>query len=332
MVNTNRMSKSASAALSLLQPVVKTEQLIVLGFVVAAVGLAAIWEARGGRVKKGPVINSEMLKIGLNLPKIWLFYNDSEVNAREWADFGSRSSHVLNIPILNLFYQSIVKANGDKYKIEVINGLTGLKELLGEDALPIQLRRPGAFVNTAEEDWIRTAVLAKFGGLWLSPSVVAVKGFGDLPTDKIMAFGQDDVPMYSSSCPGFRALWVPVPSHPLMVDWEKTIKARLDNQLGGLQIRGDAKSDWANMFNGRAQVVVNKEAELSRNVRTQKKLELEDIFATGVHHFEVPCSAVYIVVPFKDLLDRRQFGWILKSSQEDILESDLAISNILRTN
>jgi hypothetical protein len=309
----------------------KTEQLIVLGFVVSAVALAAFWEARGGRVKKGPVINSEMLKIGMNRPKIWLFYNDSEVNAREWADFGSRSGHVLNIPILNLFYQSIVKQNGDKYKIEVINGLTGLKELLGENALPIQLRRPGASVNTAEEDWIRTAILAKFGGLWLSPSIVALKGFGDLPKDKIVAFGQDDVPMYTSSCPGFRALWVPVPSHPLMVEWEKSIKSRLDNQLGGLQIRDDAKSDWMNMFNGRSDVVVNKQAEFGRNVKTQKKLQLEDIFATGID-FEVPCYAVYLVVPYKDLLDRRQFGWVLKSSEEEILESDLAISNILRIN
>jgi hypothetical protein len=310
----------------------KTEQYIILGFGVAVVALAAFWEARAGRIKRGVEINPESLKLGLSYPKIWLYYNDSEVNAREWADFGARESKVLNIPLLNLFYQTIVKANGDKYKVEVINGLTGVKELLGEEFLPVNLRRFGASVNVAEEDWIRTAILAKFGGLWLSPSVVALKGFGDLPSDKIVAFGVDDVPMYSSSCPGFRALWIPIPSHPLMIKWEQVIKNRLDTQLGGLQVRGDAKSDWMNMFNERSDVIIYKDKELGRNPKTFKKLELEDIFASsiGIPQFEIPCDAVYLLVPFKDLMDRRQFGWVLKSSEEEILESELVISRILR--
>jgi hypothetical protein len=309
----------------------KADQYIVLGAGVALVAMAAFVEARSGYIRKGVEINTDSLKIGLTYPKIWLYYNDSEVNAREWADFGARSSHVLNIPILNLFYQSIVEANRD-YKVEVINGLTGVKELLGEDALPINLRRYGASVNVAEEDWIRTAVLAKFGGLWLSPSVVALKGFGPLPADKIVAFGTDDVPMYSSSCPGFRALWVPRASHPLMVKWEQVIKNRLDTQLGGLQVRGDAKSDWMNMFSERDDVLLSKNEELSRNPKSHKKLELEDIFATsvGTPRFETPCNAVYLVVPFKDLMDRRQFGWVLKSSEQEILESELVISTMLR--
>ena len=308
----------------------KIDQYIILGFGVAIVAMAAFWEARAGRIRRGVEINADSLKIGLNYPKIWLYYNDSEVNAREWSDFGARSGRVLNIPILNLFYQSIVKANPD-YKVEVINGLTGVKELLGEDALPLNMRRFGASVNVAEEDWIRTAVLAKFGGLWLSPSVVALKGFGTLP-DKIVAFGTDDVPMYSSSCPGFRALWSPKASHPLMVKWEQIIKNRLDTQLGGLQVRGDAKSDWMTMFNDKPDVIVSKDEELGRNPKTQKKLELEDIFATavGTPRFEVPCYSVYLVVPFKDLIDRRQFGWVLKSSEEEILESELIISGMLR--
>lgn len=305
----------------------KTEQYIILGFGIAVVAAAAFWEARAGRIKKGVEINVDSLKIGLTYPKIWLYYNDSEVNSREWSDFGARESHVLNTPILNLFYQSIVKANPD-YKVEVINGLTGVKELLGEYALPTNLRKFGASVNVAEEDWIRTAVLAKFGGLWLSPSVVALKGFGPLPGDKIVAFGTDDVPMYTSSCPGFRALWVPTPSHPLMVKWEQIIRNRLNTQLGGLQIRGDAKSDWMNMFNGKPDVIESKGEELGRNPNTQKKLELEDLFGTSP--FEVPSNAVYLVVPFKDLMDRRQFGWVVKSSEKEILESELVISGILR--
>ena len=313
----------------------KTEHLIVLGFGIAVVAVAAFMEARAGAFKKQRVeITPDSLKIGSNYPVIWLFYDNSDVNSRDWADFGARSGRVINIPILNTFYESIVKANGDKYRVEVIGGVTGVAALLGENALPSSLKRAGAgAVGVAEEDWIRTAILAKYGGLWLSPSVVALKGFGDLPTDKIVAFGEDDVPMYNSACPGFRALWVPTAGHPRMVEWEQVIKSRLENQLGGLQIRGDAKSDWMNMFAGQSDVVLSKKEELGRNKKTQKKLQLEDIFATwmnGALPFELHCDAVYLVVPYKDLLDRRQFGWILKSSEEEILESDLVISSILR--
>jgi hypothetical protein len=316
----------------------KTEHWIVLIFGVSVVAVAAFMEARAGAYKKqGCEITPEALKIGMNYPVIWLFYNDSEVNAREWADFGARSSRVINIPILNTFYETIVKANGDKYRVEVIGGVSGVAALLGEDSLPRSLKRAGAAntgaVGVAEEDWIRTAVLAKYGGLWLSPSVVALKGFGELPADKIVAFGEDDVPMYSSACPGFRALWVPKPAHPLMVEWEKIIKDRLENQLGGQQFRGDAKSDWMNMFAGKPDVAVSRKEELGRNKKTQKKLQLEDIFATwmnGAIPFEIPCDAVYLVVPYKDLLERTNFGWILRSSEEQILESELVISSILR--
>jgi len=181
----------------------KTEHMIVLGFAIVAVALAAAWEARSGKLSNSKKeITTETIKMGLQYPRLWLFYNDSEVNAREWADFGARSSHVLNIPILNLFYQTIVKANGDTYKIEVINGLTGLKELLGEDCFPECLKRPSASINVAEEDWIRAAILAKYGGLWLSPSVVALKGFGKLPNDKIVAFGEADVSFFLSRISG----------------------------------------------------------------------------------------------------------------------------------
>lgn len=82
----------------------KTEHWIVLAFGVTVVAVAAFMEARAGAYKKqGCEITPETLKIGMNYPVIWLFYNDSEVNAREWADFGARSSRVINIPILNMF-------------------------------------------------------------------------------------------------------------------------------------------------------------------------------------------------------------------------------------
>lgn len=313
----------------------KREQILLVGFGILAVGFAAYWEAVVNQKPrhKGAEITPETIQIGLKNPPLWIFYNDSDVNSRFWSDFGARSSHVINVPIMNLFYQSIVKANGKQYRVEVIGGLQGVATLLGKDSMPKPLQNLRASVGTAQEDWIRTAVLAKYGGLWLSPSVVALKGFGHLPDDKIVAFGQDDVSTYSSPVPGFRALWVPDQGHPMMVEWEKRIRDRLENQLGGLQIRGDAKSDWVELCHGKEGVEIRRDCEFSRNMRTQKKLQLEDLFATvsGTDlPFEIPSCAKYIVVPYEDLQRRTMFSWILRNSEKQILESDMAISKILR--
>lgn len=276
----------------------------------------------------------KLLSIGMDWPVIWVFFNDSEVNSRYWSDFMARSSRVMNIPLLNLCYDTIVAKNKHMYRVEAIAGLQGVAERMGGwDAMPELLRNPKARVSVAEEDWIRTAILAKFGGLWLSPSVVCLKTFGQLPNDMVIAFGEDEDPMYGSRTPGFRALWSPVKGHPMMLEWESRIRDRLDNQIGGRQIRGDAKSDWAEL-SPRFRTRSFAKQEFGRDPRTNKTLDLELIFASGTEGrlpFKIPPTAIYMPIPFKDLLNRRHFGWILRSSEEQIMESDLAIRYIIES-
>jgi hypothetical protein len=59
---------------------------------------------------------------------------------------------------------------------------------------------------------------------------------------------------------------------------------------------------------------------------------LEKIFASGTEGrlpFVVRENAIYLPIPYDDLLNRRHFGWILRSSEEQILDSDLAVRYIL---
>jgi len=196
-----------------------------------------------------PFLDKKILERGMDKPVIWLYYDDSDVNSRQWYDFGARSSRALNIPFLNLCYESIVKQNKNEYRIEVIGGLTGAAELLGGwDQLPTGLRDPKAPVNEAEMNYLRVAILAKFGGLWLSPYSVSLRGFGVLPKDKVIFFGTDLDETYAGSAgtnvPGFRALWSPKPNHPMFKEWAAVTYQRVAEKRGGAQIRGDAKWDF----------------------------------------------------------------------------------------
>jgi len=134
--------------------------LVIAVLFIAAVAYAFYYSS--DLLKKNPFLDKNLLKRGMDKPTIWLYYDTSDVNSRQWLDFGARSSRALNMPFLNLCYETIVRQNQEDYRIEVIGGLTGVAELLGGwDQRPPGLRDPISPVNEAELNYIRAAILAK---------------------------------------------------------------------------------------------------------------------------------------------------------------------------
>jgi hypothetical protein len=289
-------------------------------------------------IKKNPFLDKHLLQKGMDKPVIWLYYDMSDVNARSWSDFGARSSRALNIPFLNLCYESIVKKNKDKYRIEVIGGLAGVAELLGGwDQLPPGLRDSIAPVNEAEINYIRAAILSRYGGLWLEPSTVCLKSFGELPEDKTVFFGTDLDETYAGSAgtnvPGFRAIWTPKPNHPMFKQWMDICYERVAHKRGGEQIRGDAKWDFVRLTTEHVStgIVVDPAAEGLRK-KNGKRIQLEDLLASnteGKLPFDLCDYTVYVPFPWRELMDREAFGWFLRMSEAQIMESDLAVKHLL---
>jgi hypothetical protein len=282
-----------------------------------------------------PFLDKHLLERGLSKPVLWLYYNDSDVNQRQWLDFGARNSYALNIPFLNLCYQRIVEKNHNEYQVRVIAGLSGLAELIGADSLPDDLKNPIAPVNHAEMNWIRTTVLSRFGGLWVSPYVVCLKGFGVLPKDKVVFFGTDMNETYSGSSgtivPGMRAVWSPVKHHPMFDQWEAVCYERIQNKRGGQQIRNDESWDFVRFSAEYGGIMIDPHAELGRK-EDGKRLQLEDLLASGIDGvvpFMVYPHSIYVPISWTELRDREMFGWFLRMSEAQIMESDLAMRYLL---
>jgi len=279
-----------------------------------------------------------LLKRGMDKPVIWLFYDHSDTNQREWQDFGARSSRALNLPFLNLCYESIVRHNKNEYRVEAIAGLAGVAELLGGwDHLPPGLRDPIAPINEMELNWIRTAILAKFGGLWLSPHTVCLKSFGVLPNDKSVFFGTDLDEMYAGPAgtvvPGFRAVWSPMAHHPMFEEWATVCYERVVKKSGGDQIRGDVKFDFVRFSTEYVHtgIIVDPAAEGLRK-KNGKRIQLEDLLATGTDGnlpFDLTSYTVYVPFPWAELRDREFFGWFLRMSEDQIMQSDIAVKYLL---
>lgn len=311
--------------------------LLILGTLfIVAVGVAFFYAK--DLIKNNPFMDKHLLKRGMEKPPIWLYYDTSDVNSRQWLDFGSRSSRALNMPFLNLCYETIVKQNSEDYRIEVIGGLTGVAELLGGwDQLPPGLRDPISPVNQAELNYIRAAILAKYGGLWLSPYSVSLKGFGKLPEDKTVFFGTDLDETYAgasgTAVPGFRAIWSPKSNHPMFKEWTAVAYARVAQKRGGEQIRGDEKWDFVRFTTEYAGtgIVVDPAAEGMRK-KDGRRIQLEDLLASGTDGnlpFDLCAYTIYVPFPWPELRDREVFGWFLRMSEQQIMDSDIAIKYLL---
>ncbi len=308
-----------------------------LGVVVVAVAFGVVY--RKDLIQKQWFLDKHLLERGLNRPNLWLFYPSSEVNSRVWMDAGARSSRALNIPVLNLTYETIVAQHKDDYHIRVIGGVSGVADLLGEEALPSGLRRFGdlASLGEAEMDWIRSAVLAEFGGLWLSPTTVCLRGFGELPKDKVVFFGTNPDETYAgpngTSTPGKNALWVPRAKHPMLVEWEQVCFQRVDEKRGGEQIRRDWNWDYSRFASEYASlgVEVDPHCGLTRK-KNGKRIQLEDLLAAGTEGqlpFDVQPHTVYVPLPWRELQDREVFGWVLRMSEQQVMESDIVLRYLL---
>ena len=290
-----------------------------------------------GMIHGNPFEAKGLMQKGMDRPAIWIFYDTSIPNTRQYADFNARSSRALNLPFLNMCYESIARHNASEYRIETISGLDGLAERLGGwDQLPNKLQNPLVTLEPSDHAWIRAAILAKYGGLWVAPTTICIKPFGNMP-DRPVFFGTDPDETFSgtagTSVPNFQVAWSPQPDHPLWSGWEAKAKNRLNTSGGGDTARGDHKWEFLSLVAMNPNYEVRPLAEVSRKGVAGRRIQIEDILAGGQEGdmpFVIGPMAVYVPLPWPELKDRRAFGWFLRMSESQIAESDLVIRDLFK--
>jgi hypothetical protein len=158
-----------------------------------------------------------------------------------------------------------------------------------------------------------------------------------LPVNKPVFFGTDQAESFSGTAgtnvPNFQVAWSPVPNHPFWAGWEAKSKARLSASGGGDTARSADKWEYLALVAMNPDIEVRPLAELSRKGAAGKRIQVEDLLASGQEGdlpFEIGSLSVYVPLPWPELRDRRSFGWFLKMSEDQIAESDLVIRDLFQ--
>jgi hypothetical protein len=297
--------------------------ILTLGLIVVALGAA--WGIRNqinGLIGSGPAL--------MGAPTLWWYVDDSQVNARQWLDWGNRATTEPNEPYLKLCMRRARELWGTDFEIKPIIGrVAALKELGEDNKIPEGAdRAPPALWMP----WCRAAFLNRKGGLWMDGSVLPVGGgIRERILEKpVLAFGVDPdeglsgVEGTGSPAAGRSAGWAMTPGHPVWAGLERDLSSLIaegDQSWSAPTARRSLRWLWDKHCSG--VITVDRTAEVSRD-RYGRRLELDVLLGQSEWADGSRDGGCWVPLPDgRDGLDRAsRWQWFTRLSEEQIRESE----------
>jgi hypothetical protein len=294
----------------------------ILGLSLIVLVLGASWGIRSqinGMIGTGDVV--------VGKPTVWWYVDDSQINSREWLDWGNRTTHEPNEPYLRICLARAKNLWGSEFTIVPIIGRAAAIQKLGSgiptDAIPPALWMP----------WCRAAFLKSFGGLWVDGSVLPIASGTELRSrvanSGALTFGTDPDEGLSAAeqtdpAAGRAAGWAAVPHHPAWSGQERDLAALIHEGVqswSAPEARRALRSLWDKHFSG--VVRVDRKAEVSRD-RYGRRLELDVLLGATEWTNGSLDGGLWVPLPDgRDQLERAtHWLWFTRMSEEQIRESD----------
>jgi len=264
-------------------------------------------------------------------PKIWWVLDDSQLNSRQWLDWGARTTHEPNEPYLKIGYRRVQAMAGD-FELEAVIGRVDAHrtlELAGCVIPPDADRAPPAIWLA----WCRAAFLSHCGGLWLDGSVLPTGTAQELRKrlDKdVLAFGVDPE---DDTMAGPSAGWSAQPHHPAWAGLERDLRATInagDQSWSAAECRKAARYAWDRHAVGI--IPIDRKAEASRDAYG-RRLELDTLLTESEWTYGTTKDSLWLPLPDgRDKLERATpFLWFLRMSEQQIFEGNFYWSKVARS-
>lgn len=260
---------------------------------------------------------------------LWWVVDNSQVNGRQWLDFGNRSTRQPNEPYLALCLERAKAILGSEFDLQVLVGRDAVYRVLGssEDFCAKQRSIPPALWLA----WCRAALLSRFGGLWMDGSVLVLPAAAGskikarLEGKPVLMFGTDAAENLASgsAAAGASAGWSAVAHHPMWSGLERDLTALIDQgppSWSSVEARRGLRSLWDKHCSG--MTAIDREVEVGRDPYG-RRLELETLLGSTELGFPLAEEGMWLILPDgRDGMERASpWLWFTRLSQPQILES-----------
>jgi len=261
-------------------------------------------------------------------PVIWWYVDDSQVNARQWLDWGNRATREPNEPYLKICQARAQMMWGQEFEVVPVIGRAAALGSL--DGVPAGAERcpPALFMP-----WCRAAFLRKHGGLWLDGSVLPMCSGAELQSRlsgvDVLAFGVDPdekLATAASIAPmaGLSAGWAAAPGSAVWSDMERSLAgliAQGDQSWSAPTARRSVRLLWDQHCAGRMRV--DRAAEVSRD-KYGRRLELDTLLGQTDWPDGTTDGGLWVPLPDgRDSLERASpWLWFLRLSADQIRKSE----------
>ena len=262
-------------------------------------------------------------------PIIWIHIT-YDVNARWWPQFGSRNTKCLNQPYIYLTLRSIVEKCGESFNVCLIDDESFSKIIPGwttkTENLPAPLRPHLRKLAMAK-------VLYYYGGMAVPDSFLCFQDLihtykQSLNTSMFVGemVSRSNVATYLDFFPSTKIMGC---------EKESKVMERYINYLEGL-VSHDYTNDMD--FNGEPDKWCFKEVlennitvidgkELGVKTKNDKPIGIEELL--GDEDIDICPHALGVYIPADELLKRTSFGWFVRSSPKQILESNTMVAKYM---
>jgi hypothetical protein len=263
-------------------------------------------------------------------PILWI-HVPYEYNSRKWLDFGSRSSFDLNQPYLYLTVRSIIKHCGDTFTICIYDDNSFGKLLPGWN---IDMTRISDPILSNMRTIGMMKLLYVYGGMHCPISFLCMKDLAGLyakGTRGNKMFICETVDRNSTSntnnfYPNISFCGAPR---------ECETVAQLCNYI---QIVSSNDHTAESKFLGKydrwtmkrveeGKINLIEGIEIGTKTVSEEQIILDDLMSN--HYLDLYKGTYGILIPSNELLSRIQYGWFVRSSPRQVLDSDTIIGNYL---
>ena len=274
---------------------------------------------------------------GNNKPKLWI-HTKYEINARKWWDFGSRNTTDLNQPYIHLTIQSIINHCSQDFHILLIDDDSFGKLM---DDWEIDLKT----VSEPEKNHLRQYAIAKliwkYGGMTIPNSFICLKNLKEMwnkgceankpfvveninRTGTITLKSKFIPDMYFLGCKHAKSAGM---DEFIQFLHRRCISAQLLSSVEG-EFTGDVQN-WLAIAHHRGLFdVLPGELVGVKTAKKQQPILIEDWMGEKEVDLSLDCFGIYI--PACELLRRPKYQWFTVMNTEDILKSNMVISEYIR--